>query len=226
MLRPAPRPLVRVRLWLWRARVPVAALLVGCACAAVVSAVRPIPPPTSPVLVLDRALAAGERLTPDDVRTVRLPVDLVPEGSLRAAEELPEETLAVPATPGLPVVPSLFTQASVHGPPGTVVAPVRFADPGVAAMLTPGVVVDVLAGGDDLGGTLGAGRVVARGALVLAGLGDADAGGSGVADSLGGGLLGGGGGGAEPSPLVLLAVTPEESVALTGSSGLSAVFVE
>lgn len=216
---------MRVRLWLWRARVPVAAVLVGCACAAVVSAVRPTPPPTSPVLVLDRALAAGERLTPDDVRTVRLPVDLVPEGSLRVADELPAETLAVPGTPGLPVVPSLFTRATVHGPPGTVVAPVRFADPGVAAMLTPGVVVDVLAGGDDLGGTLGTGRVVAQGALVLAGPGDTDAGGAGVADPLGGGLLGGGGG-AEPSPLVLLAVTPEEAVTLTGSSGLGVVFVE
>ncbi|WP_412868881.1 SAF domain-containing protein [Cellulomonas sp. 179-A 4D5 NHS] len=189
------------------------------------SALRPAPPPTAPVLVLDRAVAAGERLAPDDVRTVRLPVDLVPDAGLRAAEELPDATLAVPGTPGLPVVPSLFTQASVHGPPGTVVAPVRFADPGVAAMLTPGVVVDVLGGDDDLDGTTGAG-VLARGALVLAGPTDADTGGSSGTEPLGGGLLGGGGGEAERSPLVLLAVTPEESVALTGSSGLSAVFVE
>ncbi|WP_258724100.1 SAF domain-containing protein [Cellulomonas sp. NS3] len=224
--RTAPRPLVRVRLLLWRARFPVAALLLGCACAVVVSAVRPAPPPTAPVLVLDRALAAGEHVAPDDVRTVRLPVDLVPDGSLHVADELPDATLAVPGIPGLPVVPSLFTQASVHGPPGTVVAPVRFADPGVAAMLTPGVVVDVLGGADDLDGTPGAGRVLARGALVLAGPADADAGGSSGTEPLGGGLLGGGGGDAEHSPLVLLAVTPEESVALTGSSGLSAVFVE
>ncbi|MGW6131991.1 SAF domain-containing protein [Cellulomonas sp. NPDC055163] len=223
--RSAPRPLVRARLLLWRARFPVAAVLLGCACAVVVSAVRPVPPPTAPVLVLDRAIAAGERLAPDDVRTVRLPVDLVPDASLGAAGELPDATLAVPGTPGLPVVPSLFTQASVHGPPGTVVAPVRLADPGVAAMLTPGVVVDVV-GGDDLDGTPGTGRVLARAALVLAGPAATDGGGSSGAEPFGGGLLGGGGGDTDRSPLVLLAVSPEESVALSGSSGLSAVFVE
>lgn len=219
------RPLVHVRLLLWRARIPVAALLLGCACALVVSAVRPAPPPTAPVLVLDRAVAAGEHLAATDVRTVRLPLGLVPDGSLRGADELPDATLAVPGTAGLPVVPGLFTRASVHGPPGTVVAPVRFADPGVAAMLTPGVVVDVLGGADHLDATPGAGRVLARGALVLAGPADADGAGASGADTLGGGLLGGGADAAR-SPLVLLAVSPEESVALSGSSGLSAVFVE
>lgn len=215
---------MRVRLLLWRARFPVAALLLGCACAVVVSALRPAPPPTAPVLVLDRPLGAGERLTPDDVRTVRLPVELVPDGSLRTTDELPGTTLAVPATPGLPVVPGLFTAASVHGPPGTVVAPVRFADPGVAAMLTPGVVVDVLADEEDLG-SLGTGRVVARRALVLAGP-DGSGSGTSKAEGLGGGLLGGSGANSDRAPLVLLAVSPEESVALTGSSGLAAVFVE
>lgn len=212
-----------LRLLLWRARLPVAALLVGCACAVVVGAVRPAPPATAPVLVLDRDVAAGERLTPADVRLAHVPVELVPTGSVRSTDDLPDATLAVPAPPGLPVVAGLFTPSSVHGPPGTVVVPVRFADPDVAAMLTPGTVVDVLASGDGLGGGEGAGRVVARGALVLAGPAD-DAADGGGTDALGGGLLGGDAD--EAPPLVLLAVSPGESVTLAGSSGISAVFVE
>jgi pilus assembly protein CpaB len=225
-LRSHPRPLVVLRLLLWRARVPLVAVLVGCACAVVVSALRPAPPARSPVLLLDRTATAGERLSPDDVRVARVPLDLVPEGSLRDVADLPDSTLAVPVLPGLPVVAGLFTQASAHGPPGTVVAPVRFADPGVAAMLTPGTVVDVLASGDGFGGTDATGRVVARGALVLAGPGGAaDPAPSAAGSGLGGGLLGGGAAEAE-SALVLLAVTAEEAVALAGASVLSAVFVE
>lgn len=221
--RPGPRPLLVLRLLLWRARLPVAALLVGCACALVVEAVRPTPPATAPVLVVGHDVAAGERLTSRDVRLVRVPVDLVPTGSVRSVDDLPDATLAVPAPPGLPVVAGLFTPTSVHGPPGTVVVPVRFADPDVAAMLTPGTVVDVLASGDGLGGDEGAGRVVARRALVLAGPGDGAVDG-GTTDPLGGGLLGGRVD--EAPPLVLLAVSAEESVTLAGSSGISAVFVE
>jgi hypothetical protein len=97
---------------------------------------------------------------------------------------------------------------------------VRFADAGVADVLTPGMRVDVVAAalhdGDD------AARL-ARAAVVLARPGgDVDHG-----SGSGGGLLGGGTATTE-SPPVLLAVAPEDSVALSGAAAsrvLSAVIV-
>jgi hypothetical protein len=107
------------------------------------------------------------------------------------------------------------------GPPGTVVVPVRFADAGVADVLVPGMRIDVVAAalheGDEA-------TRLARSAVVLARPGgEADDGGS----RSGGGLLGGGATTTDSTP-VLLAVDPEESVALSGAAAsrvLSAVIV-
>jgi hypothetical protein len=235
----APR-LVPLRLVLWRARLPVAALLIGCACAVVVGQLRPPPTETTPVLVAAHALDAGARVAPGDVRVVRVATGEAPDGAPTDAENLPTEPLVVPVPAGLPLVAGLFAGAVVHGPPGTVVAPVRLADPAVAALLAPGMVIDVLAGGDGLGGPNDTGRVLARRALVLTAPGaasDTDASGEGADGSaaggtgsgpIGGGLLGGDGGEDDPA-LVLLAVSPDEGAALAGASGwsgLSAVFVE
>jgi pilus assembly protein CpaB len=192
---------------LWRARLPVTALLLGLACAVVVGELRPAPAETSPVPVASHPLAAGHVLVASDLRLAAMPSALVPSGAPTADDPLVGASLAVGVPAGLPIVDGLLVSDLVTGPPGTVVAAVRLADPAVAALLAPGTRVDVLAATDD--GAVG--RSLARRALVLApperGAHPADG----------------------SSPPVLLAVGPDEAAVLAGagpSALLSAVIVE
>lgn len=221
-LDPLPDPVRRrLRLIAWRARRPLAALCAGLAALVAVDLARPAELPTAHVLVAARDLPLGAELTDDDVRLDAVPVTLLPAG-LGAPEDVLGRRLAVPVPAGLPVVPELLVDDATAGPPGTVVVPVRFADAGVAAVLRPGMRVDVVAaavldGADPVR--------LARDAVVLArpGGGAADA----APDAAGAGLFGGAESAAESAP-VLLAVTPEESVELGGATGsrvLGAVIV-
>jgi len=207
--RPAARVAWRAALWRWRA--VVAALGVGVAASAALSALRPPAPDERAVVVAARDLPAGATLTAADLRVARLPADVAPRAGV-GRDDLVGRATAVPVPAGLPVVPDLLASGDLAGPPGTVVAAVRFADPAMAGLLTPGTRVDVLAAAAETGAQ---GVVVARRALVLpvapgddegwsVGAGDADA------------------------PPVLLAVTPDEAAALSGAavtSLLSAVVV-
>lgn len=223
---PLPEPVRRrLRVISWRARRPLAALCAALAALVAVDLARPVEPPTAHVLVAARDLAPGAELTDADVTLDAVPVALLPAG-LAAPEDVLGRRLAVPVPAGLPLVTELLVDDATTGPPGTVVVPVRFADSGVAAVLRPGMLVDVVAAA-----LLDGAEPVrlARGAVVLAqpGAGSAGAGSAEAAD--GGGLFGGGGDGAavEAAP-VLLAVTPEESVELGGATGsrvLGAVIV-
>ncbi|GEL98394.1 SAF domain-containing protein [Cellulomonas terrae] len=218
--RPPPLPHRRrpftlaLRATLWRTRFAVAAVFLGLAAAGTVQALRPADPPTSPVLVAARALAAGTPLTGADVRLVRFPVAAVPDGALTDLDEVADASTAVPLAVGTPVLPGLLVDDDVRGPPGTVVATVRFADPAVADLLSPGMRVDVLAATPEGG----PGGVVATRALVLPVARRASPEQSALA-------LGGSG---DDSVPVLLAVSPDEAPALAGaaaSSLLSAVVV-
>ncbi len=195
------------RVLLWRARLPLAALLLGIACAVVVGELRPPPAQTSPVPVASHALTAGHVLVASDLKLAEMPSGLVPSGAPTVGVPLVGATLAVGVPAGLPIVDGLLVHDLVTGPPGTVVAAVRLADPAVAALLATGTRIDVLAATDD-GST---GRSLARRALVLE---PPEAAGRGRDDS---------------SPPVLLAVAPGEAAALAGagpSALLSAVIVE
>lgn len=231
----------RLRLLAWRARRPLAALCAGLAALVAVGLLRPADPPTARVPVAARDLALGAVLAAGDVRLTDVPTALVPVGSAdraatpratatddppareaagSAVEALVGRRLAVAVPAGLPLVAELLVDEAASGPPGTVVVPVRFADAGVADVLAPGMRVDVVAAalhdGDEA-------TRLARAAVVLA-RPDRDADG---ASGSGGGLLGGGTASAESAP-VLLAVDPEESVALSGAAAsrvLSAVIV-
>lgn len=224
----APATRRRLRRIRWRTRRPLAALCAGIAALLAVQQLRPADPPTVPVLVAARDLAAGAELTARDVVRQAVPVDLVPAawpgtGPTESAGVggLAGRRLAVPVPAGLPLVPGLLVPDDATGPPGTVVVPVRFADPGVASVLRPGVLVDVVAapavdGADP--------ERLARAATVL---GLPTSGGATGSDDAG--LLGGGtGSGTVEDVPVLLAVTPDESVRLGGSAGtrvLAAVIV-
>ncbi|GIG36192.1 SAF domain-containing protein [Cellulomonas pakistanensis] len=229
---PLPEPVRRrLRVVAWRARRPLAALCAGLAAVIAVGLLRPADPPTARVPVAARALAVGAVLAVADVSLADVPVALLPTtllvatptaGDLDAAEDdFVGRRLAVPVPAGLPLVAELLVDESGTGPPGSVVVPVRFADAGVADVLRPGMRVDVVAAalhdGDEA-------LRLAEAAVVLAQPGDADDGGT---SGSGSGLLGGGTTTGESSP-VLLAVDPDESVALSGAAAsrvLSAVIV-
>lgn len=222
---PLPEPVRRrLRILAWRARRPLAALCAGLAAVVAVGLVRPADPPTARVPVAARDLALGAVVAAGDVTVAEVPVAMLPAAVLDAApdavaDDLVGRRLAVPVPAGLPLVGELLVDEAGTGPPGTVVVPVRFADAGVADVLRPGMRVDVVAAalhdGDDA-------LRLAEAAIVLAQQGGTD-----EASGSGGGLLGGGASTAESAP-VLLAVAPDESVALSGAASaraLSAVIV-
>lgn len=193
------------RALLWRGRFVVVALCLGTAAAAVTATLRPPSPPTVPVVVAVHDLDAGSALTSADVAVRHLPTAVAPDRTYARPSEVVGESTAVPVGAGVPVVPGLLVPDDVHGPAGTVVVGVRFADPAVAALLRPGVHVDVVAATPE--GTVD-GTVATR-ALVL------PVPAQGRTDG-GGGLLAGTG--TADQPPVLLAVSPDEATALAGAS--------
>lgn len=203
---------------MWRLRLPLAAV---CVAGAVSAGLRSLAPPsarTLPVVVVARDGPAGTVLAPRDLRVRRVPIALVPGGAATAAADAVGSAVAVPLAAGTPVVPGVLAPHDVAGPPGTVVAAVRFADPAIARLLSAGARVDVVAA-DAEGGP---GRTVATRALVLPAPARTD-------DGAGGGLglLGGDATDAQAPP-VLLAVSPDEATALAGASAsavLAAVVV-
>ncbi|HEV2889878.1 MAG TPA: SAF domain-containing protein [Frankiaceae bacterium] len=163
-----------LRLFVAARRRLLAAALAGLAVLFGLSAVRPAPPPSVLVLAAARDLVPGVPLALPDLRTVPLPVAVVPAGALRPGAAVLGRVVAGPVRAGEPLTdvrlvgPSLL--ASV---PEAVAVPVRFADPGAVALLHPGDRIDVLASApaDPLTHTAAppaAARVVAANVLVLA----------------------------------------------------------
>ncbi len=210
---------------LWRLRFPFAAALLGCAVALAVAEVRPPPPVRVAVVVAARALEAGVPLTADDVRVARLPPEAAADGTHASTDAVLGRAPVLGLPAGLPVADALLHDDDLvtAGPPGTVVVPVRLADPGVAALLRPGDHVDLFAAATTGAGAPVADRLASR-ALVL----PQPASDPGSGDD-GGGLLGGPAGGSEAGPLTLVAVPAADASALAGASawaGISAVLVE
>jgi hypothetical protein len=180
-------------------------------------------------------------LVPDSRAPARRPG---PPAAAERVADLAGRRLAVDVPAGLPLAAELLVDEDAAPPPGTVVVPVRFADAGVAGVLRAGMRVDVVASGLHDGAVP---ERLAHGALVLGAPGTGYSSASADEDTSGDGLLGGGargwtggtgsgtgsrgaggrGGGTgsddgDDSP-VLLAVSPEESVALGGASGSRAL---
>lgn len=162
-LPPARRRLRAVRHGLRRRRRPVAAVLLAGSVLAGLRVLAPAPPATVPVLVAARDLPSGARLGRDDLSTRLFPADLAPAGASTTGAG---RVLAAPLSTG-----EVLTDVRVVGPdlaataPGRTVLPVRLPDAGMAALLSAGDVVDLVA--TDPGS--GESRVVARDVEVLAG---------------------------------------------------------
>ncbi|HEY6744621.1 MAG TPA: Flp pilus assembly protein CpaB [Mycobacteriales bacterium] len=173
------------RLARWPRRVLVGLLLL----AAVLLAARPRPvavtaapaPPTTDVVVAARDLAAGTVLAAPDLRTVSLPVPVVPAGATGRPAGLVGRMAAGAIRRGETVTDTRVVGPGLTaglGPGESAAVPVRLADPDSAALVRPGDRVDVLGtpvtpeGGQPPGGDA---VDVATGVRVLAVLGGRDA---------------------------------------------------
>jgi Flp pilus assembly protein CpaB len=199
----------------WRWRLPIGVLVLALAAQVTVHQLRPEPPGTVRIVVSARALTAGSTLTRADLADLDVPADAAPAGARADLTSLIGRSTALDLPMGVPLVPELLGGA-LHGPPGTVVTVVPLDGPGTTALAGPGDRVDVVATVD--GG--GPGSVVAHRALVLPTVGRASTGSDGVlcpADHA-----------SQTAETLVLAVSTEEALALSGASrsgGLVALLV-
>lgn len=153
----------------WHRRL-LAAGFAAASVALALTALRPAPAPTTDVLVAAHDLAAGNILAASDIRIAALPPDAVPDGAFADGEVVAGQVLAAPLRRGEPLTNvRLVGAASLHGyGEDKVGTPVRIADPGIADLLHPGSVVDVLAVPTAAGlQATGPARVVAKGVRVV-----------------------------------------------------------
>jgi Flp pilus assembly protein CpaB len=140
---------------------PRRALALACLLAAVVAALhRPAAvgatgqPPSVPVLVAARDLAAGAALTSANLRLAAVPVDLVPAGAIGSLRAITGRVAAGPLRRGEPLTDARLVGrglAAGLSPPESVAVPVRLADGQTAALVRPGDAVDLLATPVDAG---------------------------------------------------------------------------
>lgn len=120
------------------------------------------------VVVAARDLAPGTVVGSHEVMLRELPARGVPDGAARSPAVVVGRTLAAPVRRGEPLTDVRLIGSdlirAVSPDPGTVSVPLRLADPGVAALLRPGVTVDVVTISERQGEPV----VLAHGARVLA----------------------------------------------------------
>lgn len=134
-----------------RRRRLISALFAAAAVFAFARVLSPPPPDTTPVVVAARDMPGGEMIGPDDVRVVRMPAALAPQGTAHTTETLLRETLAAPVRAGEPISDRrLVGESLISGyADGLVAAPVRIDDADVASLLQVGDHIDVYAAQDD-----------------------------------------------------------------------------
>lgn len=199
MKRPTPSSLRRI---LYLRRRPLAAL---CAFGAVLAALLALSPPPSvtvPVLAARSQVAAGTVLTAEHLTTVMLPPSAVPDGAFTTESDAVGRAVGASLTARSVLTSAAMADGMRVARPGHVVAALPLPNSGIAALVRPGAVVDVLDG---------AGETVARGVRVLE---PPTAPGE-------GGLFGAGASGS----VALVEVTPEVAakIATHGGSGLVVV---
>ncbi len=143
-------------------------LAVVCTVGAVAAGLRATAPPAAPtteVVVAAEDLPAGAVLDADDLISVGLPPDTVPDGVLTDPGEAAGAILAAAVRAGEPVTDvRLVGPGLVDSTPGTVAVPVRLSDAAQVGLLRVGDAIDLLATDPQARTTVR----VASGALVLA----------------------------------------------------------
>ena len=155
-------------------------------------------PAGTPTVVAARSLPSGSTVHPSDLRVVRFPQRLRPDGAFTARDEITGRVLSGAAAAGEPITAARLL-GEKQSRAGTSTVPIRLADPGVAELLEPGTRVDVVT----LAAESEKGRVLAGGVTVLT-----------VTDDPAAGRAAGGDGG----PLVLLAVPGDTATGLAAAA--------
>lgn len=124
-------------------RRPLAALCTFVAVLAALLALSPPPSTSQPVVAAASGLAAGSVLTRADLVVRQVPPDMVPQAAFAEPDALVGRTLAAPVTAG-----SILTEASVAdgerlARPGWVVLALPLPSGALAALVRPGVEIDL-----------------------------------------------------------------------------------
>lgn len=182
-------------------------VLIAVFTTSVLAELRPAGAPTQPLVIVSRPVAPGAAITGADITVADFPSQFAPPQAITDVEEVVGRTAAAVLAVGMPITPGLLVGPGLTAaaPEGTVAAPVRLSDVEMATLLRPGDRVDLLHAGS------GEARVVARRAVVL----------SPVTEANDGGLLGLKSGGG----LVLVAVSEAEATAIAGAGAFGAVSV-
>ena len=122
-------------------------MLAGVVVWGVVTTVRPPAPATAPVLVAQRDLVPGAVVRDDDVQALPRPVDAVAGDVLSDPGTAVGRTVSFPVRSGESVTARHLVGVELLDAlgAGLVATPVTLADPGAAALVSRGDVVDVLA---------------------------------------------------------------------------------
>ena len=147
---------------LWRRfRRPLAALLAFIGVLAALSVVRPAPPPTVSAIVAVRDLPSGTRLQSGDLTVIQIPADYLAPGAMGDPGEAEGLTLSAPLAAGEVLTRTRLAAAAVSHERGTYAVPLRLDDAGVAALLAPGMVIDIVRG------ARGSAEIIADGVRVI-----------------------------------------------------------
>jgi pilus assembly protein CpaB len=130
-----------------------AALLAGVAVLMGLRTITPSPPPSAFAVVAARDLAAGARLTTDDIRTVRIARSLMPTAGALTESSSTGRVLAAPVRAGEVITDrSVIGRSLVAGYPiGIVATAIRLPDADIAALLRTGDHIDVYAAVAEVG---------------------------------------------------------------------------
>jgi pilus assembly protein CpaB len=123
-------------------------LAIVAAIAAVLSAVAAAAPPAPPTLRVVRAttdLTSGAIIRSSDITVSSIAEDALPRGALVDPTVVVGRRLIGPVADGQVLTALDLPGTSWGMGPGHVIAPLRLADPEVAALLQPGALIDVIA---------------------------------------------------------------------------------
>jgi len=123
-------------------------LAILAAIAAVLSAVAAAAPPAPPTLRVVRAttdLTSGAIVRSSDIAVAAVTEDALPRGALVDPTAVVGRRLIGPVADGQVLTALDLSGTSWGIGPGHVIAPLRLADPEVAALLQPGALIDVIA---------------------------------------------------------------------------------
>jgi Flp pilus assembly protein CpaB len=199
--------------WLSRNRRLAIALLLCVAAGITVHQLTPPPADTATTLAAARDLPAGTALAAADLASVRIPPQLVSDGSITVPGEATGKQLAAPLRKG-----QLLTDSQLLGPglltgtaAGAAAVPLRMADPSSIQLVSPGQLVNVVLTGANGFDQNSPSELLASSVPVLWTSGQ-------------GGKTGQWLGTAETDGLIVVAAAPEQAARLAGASTQGKLF--